>query len=238
MKATFTAISEITRKLKIRLRSFFYGQQVARIGKNVSIADHVQLLHPHNIEIGNKVRLKSRAIVNPRSQGKILIGDKTILQENVCLLGSSDTTKICIHEDVHLDQGVHVRTAEGGEIEIGASTYIGPYTCIAGPGPVKIGRNCLIASHTGVYGNNHNFNDTTTPIKDQGLTCKGVVIGDDCWLGTGVKVLDGVTIGRGCVIGSGAIVTKDIPPYSVAVGIPAKVIKQRGQVKQEAISNK
>jgi acetyltransferase-like isoleucine patch superfamily enzyme len=53
------------------------------------------------------------------------------------------------------------------------------------------------------------------------------VIEDDCWLGTGVKVLDGVTIGQGSVVGAGAVVTKDIPPYSVAVGIPSKVIAQR-----------
>jgi acetyltransferase-like isoleucine patch superfamily enzyme len=53
------------------------------------------------------------------------------------------------------------------------------------------------------------------------------VIEDDCWLGDGVKVLDGVTIGRGSVIGAGAVVTKDIPPFSVAVGVPARVIKSR-----------
>ncbi|MCX7595635.1 MAG: acyltransferase, partial [Fischerella sp.] len=62
---------------------------------------------------------------------------------------------------------------------------------------------------------------------EQGVTCKGIIIEDDCWLGHGVTVLDGVTIGKGSVIGAGAVVTKDIPPYSVAVGIPAKVVKSR-----------
>ena len=57
------------------------------------------------------------------------------------------------------------------------------------------------------------------------------MIEDDCWLGTGAKVLDGVRIGRGCVIGAGAVVTKDIPPYSIAVGVPAKVIGRRDSVK-------
>lgn len=56
---------------------------------------------------------------------------------------------------------------------------------------------------------------------------KGIVIEDDCWLGTGVKILDGVTIGKGSVIGAGAVVTKNIPSYSVAVGVPAKVISKR-----------
>ncbi len=74
---------------------------------------------------------------------------------------------------------------------------------------------------------NHNFADTSQKIIDQGVTCKGIVIEDDCWLGFGVKVLDGVTIGKGSVIGAGAIVTKDIPPFSIAVGVPARVIKSR-----------
>ncbi|NJM72477.1 MAG: acyltransferase [Scytonema sp. RU_4_4] len=86
----------------------------------------------------------------------------------------------------------------------------------------------MIASHTGIYANNHNFADLTRPMKSQGVTSKGIVIENDCWLGTGVKVLDGVRIGCGSVIGAGAVVTKDIPPYSIAVGVPARVIAQRG----------
>lgn len=233
MKRILATTSQLFGRLSIKLRSFFDGQKLARIGKNVSIYDHVQLIHGYNIEIGNKVRLKSRVIINPHPKGKILLEDQVFLQEGVSLLGGSGQTKIHLKERVRLDQGVHVRTSESGEIEIGESTYVGPYTCIAGPGSVKIGKDCLIASHTGIYGNNHNFSDPTLIIREQGLTCKGIVIGDDCWLGTGVKVLDGVTIGRGSVIGSGAVVTKDIPPYSVAVGVPAKVIKQRDKVEQE-----
>lgn len=101
---------------------------------------------------------------------------------------------------------------------------------MAGPGPIKIGQNCLIGSHSGIYGNNHNFADPNHLIFEQGITCKGIVIEDDCWLGTGVKVLDGVTIGQGSVIGAGAVVTKNIPPYSVAVGVPAKVVSQRKEI--------
>ncbi|MBA2748254.1 MAG: acyltransferase, partial [Tatlockia sp.] len=64
-------------------------------------------------------------------------------------------------------------------------------------------------------------------------TRQGVVIEDNCWLGYGVKVLDGVTIGEGSVIGAGAVVTKDIPPYSVAVGVPAKVVRSRQPVEKQ-----
>ncbi|MBW4645979.1 MAG: acyltransferase [Goleter apudmare HA4340-LM2] len=85
----------------------------------------------------------------------------------------------------------------------------------------------MIAAHSGIYANNHNFADPTIPMSKQGVSRKGIVIEDDCWLGHGVTVLDGVTIGKGSVIGAGAVVNKDIPPFSVAVGIPARVIKSR-----------
>jgi galactoside O-acetyltransferase len=77
---------------------------------------------------------------------------------------------------------------------------------------------------------NHVFDDLQRPIREQGITAQGIVIEDDVWLGAGVTVVDGVTIGRGSIIGAGAVVTTDIPPYSIAVGIPAKPVKDRRQL--------
>jgi len=74
---------------------------------------------------------------------------------------------------------------------------------------------------------NHIYKDPKTPIRLQEIRAIGIIIEDDVWLGVGSTVLDGVTIGKGSVIGAGAVVTKDIPPYSIAVGVPAKVIKKR-----------
>jgi acetyltransferase-like isoleucine patch superfamily enzyme len=119
---------------------------------------------------------------------------------------------------VCFDQGVDINTAgEDCTIEIGDGSYLGPYVCMAGPGNIKIGKNCLIALQSGLYANNH---------RAYGLSREGIEIEDNCWLGTGVKILDGVKIGHGSVIGAGSVVTKDIPPSSIAVGIPAKVIKK------------
>lgn len=112
-------------------------------------------------------------------------------------------------------------------IHIGRQTYIGLNVCIGGPGNIKIGKDCLIAANSGIIANNHIFTDIHQKIAEQGVTRKGIVIEDNCWLGYGVKILDGVTIGEGSVIGAGSVVTKNIPPYSVAVGVPAKVIKSR-----------
>jgi acetyltransferase-like isoleucine patch superfamily enzyme len=115
------------------------------------------------------------------------------------------------------------------KLEIGEDTLIGPYVCMAGPGSIKIGKDCMIASHASLYANNHIFTDRETPVRLQGLTCRSIEIGDDCWLGTGVRVVDGVKLGKGCIIGAGAVVTRSLPPYSIAVGVPAKVIGQRGK---------
>lgn len=171
--------------------------------------------------------------VEIKAASSIELGRRSMLHQGVFLSGWHKDSKICLKECAYLDRNVTVTAHENGYIEIGKLTYVGPATCIAGPGPVKIGNYCLISSHCGIYGNNHNFSDPTVLIREQGFTNKGITIEDDCWLGTGVKVLDGVTIGKGSVIGASAVVTKDIPPYSVAIGIPARVVSTRDSQKPD-----
>lgn len=153
--------------------------------------------------------------------------DGVKLERDVCIRCNGKKSKIKIEASAKLDRGVDIKTHRGGMIQIGANAYIGPYTCLSGDS-IKIGKNCLIASHSSIYANNHIFADPSRPIKKQGHTYQGIVIEDDCWLGSGVRIVDGVTIGRGSVVGAGAVVTKNIPPYSVAVGVPAKVVSKRG----------
>jgi acetyltransferase-like isoleucine patch superfamily enzyme len=81
----------------------------------------------------------------------------------------------------------------------------------------------MVSLHAG----NHRFDHPTKLIVEQGTVHKGIVIEDDCWIGAKATILDGATIGRGCVVGAGAVVTRSIPPYSVAIGVPARVVKQR-----------
>jgi acetyltransferase-like isoleucine patch superfamily enzyme len=135
-------------------------------------------------------------------------------------------SSIQIHDNVSLDRGVELKSFGGGAITIGEGTYLGQYSILSGS-KLTIGKYCLVASHVGIYSNNHNFRDAKTMIKKQSSVCRGITVGDDCWLGTGVKVVDGVTIDSGAVIGAGAVVTKDIPGYAIAAGVPAKVIGKR-----------
>ena len=92
---------------------------------------------------------------------------------------------------------------------------------------MKIGKNALVAAYTYFVGGDHTANRTDIPVLFQPRTAKGVTIGDNVWFGAGVRVLDGITIGRDAIIGSNAVVTKDIPDFAIAVGVPAKVIKNR-----------
>ena len=114
-------------------------------------------------------------------------------------------------------------------IYIGDNSYInGHSTLIASPeAPITIGSNCLISYNVHIRTTMHNYLDAGTPINQQGETAKPINIGNDVWIGYGVMIKPGVKIGDGAVVGMGAVVTKDIPPYAVVVGVPARVIKYR-----------
>ena len=187
-------LGNIPHPIGSRLRGRLYPLLFSKLGPDNYIQTGCEFLGSQRIEIGSQVKILRDVRLNVTPNSLLRLGDR------VCL-----------------DRGVDINTAgEDCLIEIGEGTYFGPYLCMAGPGHIKIGKNCMIASQSGLYANNH---------RAEGLSREGIEIGDNCWLGTGVKVLDGVKIGQGCVIGAGAVVTKDIPPRSLAVGVPAKVIK-------------
>ena len=136
------------------------------------------------------------------------------------------------------------------KVKIGKGSNVHPTCIFRQPELIEIGENCSI-NHNNIFqagkkkgriilGNNvltaadcmyvaysHNWEDSNTPIMYQDCFDGDVIIEDDVWLGHAVTVCAGVTIGKGSVIGAGSVVNKDIPPYSIAAGVPAKVIKKR-----------
>lgn len=110
-----------------------------------------------------------------------------------------------------------------GDIIIGDNTRIGLHNTIIGP--VTIGNNVNLAQGIVVTALNHNFDDATKRIDEQGVSTKQIKIGNDVWIGANVTILQGVTIGTHCVVAAGAVVTKDVPDYCVVGGVPAKIIK-------------
>jgi len=163
----------------------------------------------------------------------------------------------CRHKRVHIDKSakispdcrIHPRKGEifigkdcsvapnavlQGNIQIGENCSVQYNTLMIGygnpgdaKGLIKIGNNVRIAPNVMIISANHVFDNPDIPICHQGMNIKSITIEDDVWVAGRVNITAGVTIGKGSVIGAGSVVTKDIPPYSVAVGVPAKVIKQR-----------
>jgi acetyltransferase-like isoleucine patch superfamily enzyme/putative methionine-R-sulfoxide reductase with GAF domain len=217
------------------LRTFLYRGLFARLGTEVRIRPGVNFCGSSSITIGNQTYFNTGSCIDASGlNNQITIGDQVFIDQDVRIQCQGQHHQILIGDRVCLDRGVDIRgTRENCRIEIGEATYIAPYVCLGGPGSIKIGKDCLIASHTGIYANNHQFSDRRRPIREQGVIGKGIVIGDDCWIGSGVTILDGVTIGQGSVIGAGTVVTKEIPPYSVAVGVPARVMSRRDAVQLE-----
>lgn len=116
------------------------------------------------------------------------------------------------------------------ELRIGAFTFIGAGTQIDVLDMIEIGHHTLIGPGCFISDHDHKFESAVLRIDQQNCAVDHVSIGNDVWLGAGVAVLSGVVIGDGAVIGAGAVVRDSIPPYSIAVGVPAKVVGQRLKV--------
>ncbi len=110
-----------------------------------------------------------------------------------------------------------------GDVVIGDHTRIGIHCTVIGP--VTIGSHVNLAQGITATALNHNFEDTGKRIDQQGVSTIPVVIGDDVWIGANAVILPGVTIGRHSVVAAGAVVTKDVPDFTVVGGVPAKILK-------------
>ena len=159
---------------------------------------------------------------------------------------------IKLHNGVYLDQGVYLHACPNGieigentivmhgailhvynfrklpnaTIKIGKNSLIGENTIIRGQGGVKIGDNVYTSPFTQIIAVNHVFDNPEIPFVEQGITAEGIIIEDNVWIGAGAIITDGIKVGKGSVVAAGAVVTKDVPPYTVVGGIPAKIIKQ------------
>ncbi|WP_092423827.1 acyltransferase [Devosia crocina] len=114
-----------------------------------------------------------------------------------------------------------------GDVEFGAHCTVNSYAMISGK--VRCGDGVRIASHASLVGFNHGFDDPDVPIYLQKHESRGIVVEDDVWIGANAVLVDGVRVGRGAVIAAGAVVSKDVPSMAIVGGVPAKVLRRRGQ---------
>ena len=127
--------------------------------------------------------------------------------------------------NVSLSRGIRVRFPE--RLKIGNNVAINNDVWINAAGNVEIGNNTLIGPKVVIHSANHKFDQLDIPIRTQGHVMKEVIIEEDIWIGAAAIILPGVKIGKGSVIAAGAVVTKDVPPFSIAMGVPAQVKKSR-----------
>ncbi|SFG63838.1 transferase hexapeptide (six repeat-containing protein) [Algoriphagus hitonicola] len=158
---------------------------------------------PIDIIIGRNCYFEKGVRISNKSGGKIEIGENNVFLTGVIL------------------------ATYGGAINIGNNCSFNPYCVIYGHGGLWIGNYVRIATHTIIIPANHIFESRDLPITKQGLTKKGIRIGDDVWIGANVTILDNVIVGKGCVIGAGAVVNKNTSDFGVYGGVPSKQIGKR-----------
>lgn len=193
-------------------RCEYYADKLKKVGKGLRIGKNVKLVNPQYITVGDNVTISDDVTVIARGSGGITIGDNVTLCERVYL----DTER-----------------ADEGYIHIGNNVYIGTGTTLFGHVGLEIGNDCLLAQNITVTPYSHIFTDPEEKIALQGGNTRKVTLGDDCYIGMGVCIMYSADIGKGSVVGAGSTVVKPIPPYSVAVGCPARVIKKRNGNKNE-----
>jgi acetyltransferase-like isoleucine patch superfamily enzyme len=126
-----------------------------------------------------------------------------------------------------LEPNVWITAPGRARVKIGKGTFLNMGVMIASEHLVEIGDHCMLANGCFVSDSSHRYDDQDRPITWQGFESKGPTrIGDNCWLGANVVVTSGVTIGERCVIGANSVVTRDIEPFAVAAGAPAKVLRK------------
>ena len=125
-----------------------------------------------------------------------------------------------------LEPGVWITAPHPARVRIGEGTFLNLGVMVAAMDLVDIGSHCMFANGCFVTDANHRFDRPDLPVTWQGFDSNGpTLIGDDVWCGANVVVTSGVTIGRRCVIGANSVVTDDLPPFSIAAGAPARVLR-------------
>jgi acetyltransferase-like isoleucine patch superfamily enzyme len=175
----------------------------------VYMAPQVNLRNASRIRFGKGITLERGAVIDGLSREGMEFGDNVVIGPYSVVRASSPS-----------NVGVGVR--------MGRNSGVDAYSFIGAAGLVEIGENVIMGQHVSFHAENHNYERTDIPIRHQGTRRQGIVIEDDCWVGSNATFLDGAHVGRGCVIGAGAVVRGTIPDYSVAVGIPARVVGTRG----------
>lgn len=205
----------------LALRQKLYRGLFGRAGRGTTFGRDLIIRHPRKISLGSNVIIDDYTVLEARGETNtgIVIGDSVMIARNAKL------------------------SCKNGNISIGNNVGLGANTIIHAveQNHVRIGNNVIVGGFSYIGGTRYRFERIDVPIAQQGLDLRGgVTIEDNVWLGAHVSIVDGVTIGHDAIIGTGAVVTKDIPPFAIATGVPARITGMRtanGIEQQTELSN-
>lgn len=193
------------------VRGKFFALGRRNISGSVFVGRRVKVIQKKNLTMGPKARLQDGVYIDALSTDGVVIGDHAVIGRN-CRIE-------CTGGLQNLGKGV----------KIGSGTTFGNDCMFGAAGGIEIGDNVVAGQLVRFHSENHNYNDMTKLIRDQGVTHKGIKVGSNCWIGAGAVFLDGAELGDGCVVGANAVVTRKFPANSVIAGVPAKIVKTRGE---------
>jgi acetyltransferase-like isoleucine patch superfamily enzyme len=200
-------LSPVPGALGFFLRKMFYRRLLAEVGRGTVIGPYVTIRCPGQISLGDYDFVDSHTVLDAKGTGSyIRLGDSVLVGNGTILSCAS------------------ARIAVGDDVSIGPHCYVR-----AGISPIRLGSGLTIGAQTVIISGNPGYERLDIPMKRQVGSAEGITIGDDVWIGVGVRIVDGVHVGNGCVIGAGAVVIRDVPDRAIAAGVPARVIGTRGQ---------
>lgn len=149
------------------------------------------------------------------------IGNNVHFDDNIFVY---QPEQVSIGDNVTFYYGVCFQSAGDG-IVIGSGSHFAPYGVLYGP--LEIGRDCCVAAHVVFAAIGHQYDDPEQSFASRPGIAKKIVVEDNVWIGANAVIIQGVRIGTGSIVGAGAVVTKDVEPYSVVGGVPARLIRKR-----------
>ena len=191
------------------LRGKFTALGHSKISNSIFVGKNVSLISKRNMTLGKRVKLHDNVKIDALSTEGVNLGNDVIIGRNTCIE--------CTGSLEFIGKGVKIgdRTSFGNDCFFGAA------------GGISIGKDVIAGQYIRFHSENHNYTDLNKLIRTQGVTHKGIKIGDNCWISAGAVFLDGSGCGNGCVIAANSVVTKHFPDNCVIAGVPAKIIKRR-----------
>lgn len=191
----------LTKRATMLIRGFL------KTGNKVFIGSNTEILNPQNIVFGKNVTIDKHTIIDGFSSEKIILGDCVKIGAFSNLNSTSHFSKY------------------GIGLKMGNNSAIGDYSHFGAAGGIEIGNDVIMGSYISFHSENHNFSDTSKLIREQGVTSKGIKLGNNIWVGAKVTFLDGCVVGNNTVVAAGAVVNGIFPDNVLIAGVPAKVLK-------------